>query len=385
MKAQVLYGIGNIKYAEIDIPVPKEGEALIKLSRCGICGSDIPRIYKTGAHNMPLIPGHEMMGVVVSCPTAPDIEGKRVGVFPLIPCMRCPQCRQKHYEMCNNYNYLGSRCDGGFAEYVAAPVWNLIEVPDEITDDEAAMLEPMCVAVHAMRRTGMCESSFEKETSGTDRVSKDKNIMICGLGTIGLLLAMFVRDAGYSNVFFVGNKDIQLAKLRDMGISDKNVCDVRYGDPYEFIMDRTEGAGADVYFECIGRPESYEQAIKCCAPLGKVMLVGNPSADMGLKRENYWQILRKQETLLGTWNSSFYGHEGDNVLSFDSIGTGKEDYPERADDWTYAITRLSEWKKNDLFHPGDLVTHRFKLADAQYGFDIMHRKSEEYVKIMLDL
>ena len=100
MKAQVLYGIGNIKLASVDVPVPKKGEALVKVNYCGICGSDIPRIYKSGAHNMPIIPGHEFSGVVEECKDKPSLVGKRVGVFPLIPCMECPQCKAGHYEMC---------------------------------------------------------------------------------------------------------------------------------------------------------------------------------------------------------------------------------------------------------------------------------------------
>ena len=116
MKAQVLYGIGNIKLTNVDEPVPRKGEALVRVMCCGICGSDIPRIYKSGAHNMPIIPGHEFSGVVEECKDKPALVGKRVGVFPLIPCRECSQCRAGHYEMCENYDYLGSRSDGGFAE-----------------------------------------------------------------------------------------------------------------------------------------------------------------------------------------------------------------------------------------------------------------------------
>lgn len=83
------------------------------------------------------------------------LVGRRAGVFPLIPCMKCEQCQKKDYEMCQAYNYLGSRTDGGFAEYVVAPVWNLIELPDDVSMEDAAMLEPTCVALHAIRRADM--------------------------------------------------------------------------------------------------------------------------------------------------------------------------------------------------------------------------------------
>ena len=357
MRAQILYGIGNLKYVEMEAPSSRPGEALVKVAACGICGSDVPRIYKTGAHNMPLIPGHEFTGVVERCPEKPSLEGKRVGVFPLIPCKTCPQCLKKHYEMCQNYDYLGSRRDGGFAEYVSVPIWNLVELPDEITFEEAAMLEPMSVAVHAMRRFYM---------------DKKDDIVICCLGTIGLFLAMFISDAGYDNLWFVGNKDIQKSKLINMGFPEEHICDVRYGDPVRFIMDKTGGKGADVYFEAVGRPENYEQAIKCTAPMGKVVLVGNPAADMNLSKDTYWKILRNQIDLTGTWNSSYLGEEGTSCN----------------DDWKYVLERLCAWKNQDSatgFSPRDLITHRLFLSEIPTGLDIMKRKSEDYIKIMIQV
>ena len=145
MKALVLNDVGKLTVK--DVPVPKVGddEVLVKVGACGICGSDIPRVYRDGAHVMPLVIGHEFAGTVAE-------DGRRVGVFPLIPCMKCECCRNRKYEMCSNYSYLGSRRDGGFAEYVAVPKWNLIDLPESVTMEQAAMLEPMAVAVHAIRQ-----------------------------------------------------------------------------------------------------------------------------------------------------------------------------------------------------------------------------------------
>ena len=356
MKAQILYGIGNIKYAEIDKPLEKAGKAVVRVSKCGICGSDIPRIYKTGAHNMPIVPGHEFMGVVEKCRDLPGIVGKRVGIFPLIPCMECGQCKLGNYEMCSNYNYLGSRCDGGFAEYVSVPLWNLLPLADEISDEAAAMLEPMSVAVHAMRRANAEEK-------------KDASIVVCGLGTIGLLLSMFLKDAGCNNILFVGNKDIQKKKILEMGFNDESYCDVRYGEPLSFIKKKTEGRGADVYFECIGRSESYAQAVSAVAPLGKVVLIGNPASDMELPREVYWKILRGQLCIIGNWNSSFRGRDAEDT----------EMNPE-PDDWRYVISRLGK----KALSPEILITHRFDLEGMTEGLDIMRKKSEEYIKIMIE-
>ncbi len=407
MKAQILYNIGNIKYSEKDKPVAGTDEALVRVLRCGICGSDIPRIYKTGAHNMPLVPGHEMMGVVEECASRPELVGKRAGIFPLIPCKKCSQCRTGHYEMCENYNYLGSRCDGGFGEYVVVPLWNLLPVPNEVTDDEAAMLEPMAVAVHAISRIGLLGESggvdmqgvrAELETDGTalDHESRDaesdkgQNIAICGLGTIGLFVAMFLRDAGFRNVFCIGNKDIQREKLLKMGYAPEQFCDVRNTDPEEFIMDRTGGKRADYYFECIGRPESYVQAVSLTGPLGRIMLVGNPQGDMDLPREIYWKILRNQMTLTGTWNSSFAGIDG--MAKTVEIPDGADSsFPQISgiDDWRYVVERLSAIHESGScfadFVPSDLITHRFFLEDMGRGLEIMRDKSEEYIKVMVEI
>ena len=196
MKAWVLHDINDFRYEDVKEPVLKETEVLLKVKAVGICGSDIPRVYENGAHKMPLIIGHEFAGEVVEVGKEADEKwiGKRVGVFPLIPCRECISCQRQQYEMCKNYSYLGSRTDGGFAEYVAVPQWNLIELPDEVLMEEAAMLEPMAVAVHAIRQMNP---------------NKEDVVAICGLGTIGMLAAMFLRDMGVSKLLLIGNKEFQ--------------------------------------------------------------------------------------------------------------------------------------------------------------------------------
>lgn len=105
------------------------------MKAAGICSSDIARVFTKGTYHFPTIPGHEFAGIVDSVSSEEDkgLVGKHVGIFPLIPCRECPQCKDKHYEMCAHYDYVGSRRDGGFAEYVAVPVWNLIPLSDAIS------------------------------------------------------------------------------------------------------------------------------------------------------------------------------------------------------------------------------------------------------------
>lgn len=360
MKAWILHGIGDIRLETVKKPEPGVGEALVAVKAVGICGSDIPRIYQTGAHVHPLIPGHEFSGVVeaVGDGVSDAWTGRRVGVFPLIPCGECEPCGKKQYEMCRNYGYTGSRRDGAFAEYVTVPAGNLLELPDSVTFEEAAMLEPMAVAVHAIRRTVI---------SGSDTAA------VCGLGTIGMLSLMFLLDreeqsvtggmaAGFpvltSEILAVGNKDFQKEISIKLGLPAENYCNSREEDAGEWLARKTLGRGTDVFFECVGKNETVSLAAAGAAPGGRIVLVGNPGSDMLLKRDVYWKILRNQLTLSGTWNSSFTHETGD--------------------DWHYVLDRISRKR----IAPAKLISHRFPLEELDKGLEIMRDKSEEYIKIM---
>lgn len=383
MKAHVLYGVNDLKYENVERPVPGEGEVLLKVETVGICGSDIPRIYETGAHRHPIIPGHEFAGTICEVGEGAETEfysirsgassaypnageevkagwdkesiiGRRVGVFPLIPCGQCGPCKKKQYEMCRNYNYLGSRCDGGFAEYVKVPVWNLIELPDNVSFEDAAMLEPTAVGAHAMRRMFSEELSLDNACG-----ISDMSIAVIGLGTIGLLLTMHLLGSGAERFYVVGNKDFQREKALELGIKPDRYCDSRKENVVEWLLEKTSGVGADAIFECVGKNETYSQAIESLAPAGRLMLVGNPASDMKLDKNIYWKILRNQLNVLGTWNSSF---------------TGCKD-----DDWHYVVDRLAA----GAIAPSKLISHRLHLSQLEKGLHIMRDKTEDYVKVMI--
>lgn len=348
MKALVLKEINELVYSEVPKPIPQKGEALIKIMACGVCGSDIPRSYRDGAHNMPLIIGHEMAGIVEEVGNQADsnLIGKRVVVFPLIPCRKCGPCRNKHYEMCKDYDYRGSRSDGGFAQYLIAPIWNLLEIPDEVSFKAAAMTEPMAVAVHAIKRV---------------EINLWDTVVVCGLGTIGTLLTMFLLDRGVKNIIVIGNKEFQKQTVLGLGIREEEYCDSRKEDPREFIMKATQGEGADVFFECVGRNETASLAIDSVGASGRVCMVGNPYSDMMFEKNVYWKILRNQIKVTGTWNSSFLGKDGDEQ-----------------DDWKYVLSRIKE----GFIDPEKLITHEYSLKDIHKGFELMRDKSEDYIKVM---
>lgn len=370
MKAYVLHGINDLRYETAPDPILQRGEVLVAVKHVGICGSDLPRIYQTGAHVHPLIPGHEFAGMVVDVGAEADRGwlGKCVGIFPMIPCRNCGPCLEGRYELCRDYGYLGSRRDGGFAELVAVPEENLLLLPESVSLREAAMLEPMAVAVHAMRR-GLGVESVGKPAEPTEGRAvteqkdsiKQKTIAVCGLGTIGLFLLMFLKEAGYEHVLALGNKEFQREKAASFGVPGEAYCDVRRTDAGQWLFRQTKGRGVDVFFECVGRNETFTQAVAGTGPAGRVVLVGNPASDMKLERDVYWKILRNQLVVTGTWNSSFT-HE-------------------QSDDWHYVLERLEERR----IEPEAMVSHRFPLAFLEEGLHIMRDKTEDYGKIMADL
>lgn len=391
MKAWVLEDIGKIQLADVKKPEPGSGEALIKVCAAGICGSDVPRVYDTGAHKMPLIIGHEFSGVVEAENADTDWTGKRVGVFPLIPCGRCVPCSQGKHEMCRSYDYIGSRRNGAFAEYVTVPVNNLIEIPDSITFEVAAMLEPMAVAAHAVRRG-------EKALMDSGIV-KDKEqicIGVSGLGPIGLLIVSILMAEGYTNVFCIGRRPLQKEiftqiadrefarhpgdlissvgratgkKSEDLSYDEAlttwvntHYCDSRNEDAFAFIRARTAFAegdfGMDLIFECVGSNESINLAVNCAAPGRCVMMVGNPSSDISFDRNIYWKILRNQLTVLGSWNSSFFGENND---------------------WNYVLGLLNDGR----LKASELISHRLPAEELGDALLIMKNKSEDYCKIQI--
>lgn len=343
MKAYNLHGIGNLQFENVILPVSEGRKVLVHTRAAGICGSDIPRVYETGTYHFPTIIGHEFSGEVAdvcvdALPEDAAWIGKRVGVFPLIPCMECEQCRKGHYEMCEHYSYLGSRENGGMAAFVWVPVWNLIELPDNVSYEQAAMLEPMGVAVHAIRRCLPEAVSVSPDASMTSSgdlsgvPSRDRNlsIAVCGMGTIGHLVSMFLKVFGYQNV----------TELRRGDIPEENTF--------------------DVFFDCVGSLEVVLEGINSLAPGGRLQLIGNPGGDMNLPKDIYWKILRKQLTLTGSWNSSFT-HED-------------------SDDWHVVLELLSKGR----IHPENYISHRFPMEDGSLleGFELMRTKREPYVKVM---
>lgn len=348
MKAYVLEGINQLIYKEVDKTPLSKGYVLVEVRASGVCNSDIARVFTTGTYHFPTIPGHEFSGKVVEAfdDAGESWLGKRVGVFPLIPCKECTCCKNEQYEMCSNYNYLGSRCDGGFAEYVAVPVWNLIELPDNVSYQEAAMLEPASVALHAVRRLNL------------ESVS---SVAIFGLGTIGIVIAQWLRIHGIKTVIATGHSAKHGDVMKQLTSEDYVYFDAASDgdDVTNKIMELTNGCGVDAVLDCVATSESLTDALACVKAGGQIVIVGNPKGDIAIEKNSYWKILRKQIRVTGTWNSSFTHSD--------------------TDDWHMVLQACSE----GVLHLKELITHELAFDELHKGLDIMKNKTEYRNKVMI--
>ncbi len=367
-RGYVLDGIDQLNFKEFELRPLEPGEALVEVKAAGICGSDIPRIFINGTYHFPTIPGHEFAGRVAAvyegdC-TAENVEpidasqwiGKRVGVFPLIPCRDCAPCREMHYEMCEHYSYLGSRTDGGFAEYCIVPIWNLIELPENIDYEQAAMMEPAAVALHAVRRLGLEPKSCESTNS-------DLKVLVMGLGTIGGIIAQWLSLCNVQDVVATGHH-VEQGDLMWLTASENYHFIKTAG--YASAIDAAKAAGEtleensfDMILDCVDTAESLQDALRLVKPAGQIVEVGNPKGDMHLQKDLYWKILRKQVHLTGTWNSS-YRHD-------------------KQDDWNL----VADYLANGKLHLTPLITHRLQFEELEKGLEIMRHRADFCNKVLI--
>ena len=338
MKAARLHAIGDFRVDEIEKPTVKGKEILVKVGACGICGSDIPRVFTLGTsrQDYPLTIGHEFGGEIVE--VGPDgdknLIGKRGAIFPLIPCRSCPSCERGEYCMCDNYDYLGSRNDGGFADYCLVPSdWHFIESKNPDTPMEAlAMTEPCTVAQHAVRKGD---------------VTNGQVVAIFGAGPIGIMTARWCKLFGAKPVLFdVVEEKIQFGKEHGVDVLNNMT-----GAPKDLIKEYTGGKLADVVIEGTGTGAALGQGIECCKAGGTIVLMGNPGKDTQIKLAQHSQILRKELTIKGIWNSHY------------------ANYP--INEWTVTVENID----NGNMVVTDLITHKCSLDELpSLCEDIYNRK-----------
>lgn len=342
MKAAILYAPGDLRIENISIPKLKKGEVLIKVSFCGLCGSDIPRILVNGTYHFPTIPGHEFGGVIVEAFDKADrnLIGKKAAVIPLIPCKKCEMCEIGSFAQCKKYDFLGSRSNGGFAQYVKVPVENLVILPDDMDNLSVAFLEPISVALHVIRNSGL---------------NYGKNVAVFGLGAIGMFIAQWAKIFGAKHVFAIDidSEKVDLAKK----IGFKEAICIKDINIEKYINNLTDGV--DFVFEASGSMEAFRQGIKILRQSGRLGLVGRPTKDIILKPEDFEKILRSQLKIIGTWSFEMKNFpSNDWKESMEAIYTGK--------------IKIKE-----------LVSHIYELEKISKAIDIMKNHTESFTKILI--
>ncbi|MBQ8850009.1 MAG: galactitol-1-phosphate 5-dehydrogenase [Clostridia bacterium] len=328
MKALNLHAVGDLRLDELPVAETQDDEVLVRVAYCGICGSDIPRVFDKGTYHFPTVIGHEFSGTVEYDPKG-ELTGKRVAVFPLLPCFECESCKAENYALCSNYDYYGSRRDGAMAEYISVKRWNILTLPDSVSLAAGAMCEPSAVACHAVKKLG--------DLTG-------KSLLISGAGPIGLIAAMWATNKGAEKVYFFDLDERKIKAARELGF-------------YEY----EDGIDVDVSIEGTGAGAALARCLKALKPFGQIVLMGNPSRGIELSQQEYWYILRKELRLLGTWNSSF---------------------GEIQNDWRDAISAMSE----RIITPEKLITHRIGInGDYMYAFEMMRDRTDFYQKVMLEV
>lgn len=321
-----LYAVGDLRYEEAAMPSLAADEVLVKIMACGVCGSDMGRVFDKGTYHFPTVIGHEFAGLVANDPEG-KLTGKRVVVFPLLPCFQCHSCAEGNYATCEHYDYYGSRRDGGMSEYLPVKRWNLLEMQGEISFEEGAMCEPISVALHAIMKLG---------------VKAGDRLLITGAGPIGLIAGQWARSLGAAEIYYIDIDERKLSFAREMGFA------VHGGESVTCVLEGT------------GFGDALTKCLEAISPFGRIVLMGNPSREVTLSQNAYWHILRKELTVHGTWNSSFN---------------------DRQNDWREALAALSDGRINVK----PLITHKYPLSRVNDAFSMMRERSECYQKVMITM
>lgn len=325
MKALVYEGPGDVRVEELPVPKLKSKEALIKVFYAGICGSDL--MISMGKHpraRPPLVLGHEFCGEVVDVydPQDKSWVGKKVAVEPLISCGKCRPCLEGNYHVCERLGFYGIDAPGGMAEYVAVSVSRLYDV-DGLSSEDAAIVEPLAVAVHAVRR-----SNFKVGESA----------VILGGGAIGNLLAQVLTSAGASEVIISELSPYRRDYLRRLP--------VKVVSPEEGVLKENM---ADVVFEAAGVPETVEQALNIARVRGTIVQLGLPKAPVP---SNLVKLAFKEIT----WVGCRVYNRWDYLASIELLRQGK-------------------------INKEALITHILPLEEGAKGIEML--KKGEGIKVLL--
>lgn len=288
MKALLLSEYSRLEVVDVPMPRPGPDDVLVKVEACGICGSDVHGYDgSSGRRIPPLVMGHEAAGVVASVGTSvTDLrEGQHVTFDSTVYCGNCEFCRKGEVNLCEYREVLGVstpdfRRQGAFAEYVVVPRRIVYSLPENLSFSDAAMIEPLAVAVHAVNLS---------------QVPRDGSALVVGAGMIGLLVIQALREAGCTNILVSDIDGTRLDLAKELGATA--TINAKQTDVPAEVKRHTAGQGVDVALEAVGSTPTVRAAIESVRRGGTVTLIGNiaPSVEIPLQ-----VVVSRQLRLQGT-------------------------------------------------------------------------------------
>lgn len=352
MKAVRWYGPKDMRFEDVPAPdAPKEGFIKVKVKWCGICGSDlheyimgpisipVAKEHPVTGKKAPLILGHEFSGEVVEVGKGVTnvVKGDRITVNPFIGCGTCYMCRANRQLSCENVSLYGLMDDGAFAEYINVPADHIVKLPEGMSYELGALIEPMAVAVHAVR---------------TGNVLVGQTVAVMGGGPIGLCNVLVAKAAGAAQVISVEPAKLRMEYAEKCGAT--TVLDPKKADVVEEIKKLTGGRGVDVAIDCAGLPQTIPAAVNATKRGGRTVIVGISEAPTPF---NFNDILYSERNIYGIHGYTGYFSEFEPAVALIAGGTIK---------------------------PELLITGKIKLKDlVEKGFKELIEHKEKNLKIIV--
>jgi L-iditol 2-dehydrogenase len=330
-----IHGPGDLRLHDEPMAAPRPGEALVRVTAVGVCGSDVHwwQEGRIGGDRIetPLILGHECAGVIESGPR----RGERVAIDPAIPCGRCECCEEGNPNLCSALRFAGhAPQDGALRRFIAWPETSLIPLPDALSETEGAMLEPLGVALYAV---------------DLGQVGPGMSVGVFGCGPIGLSVIQIARAAGATRIVATELPGLP-HRLEAARASGATAFETNAGREVEEVLRATGGRGVDVAFEAAGDPEAVEAAVAAVKPGGRAILIGIPTED---RLAFTASTARRKDLLVRV------------------VHRMKHTYPR--------AIRLVESGRVDV---RSLVTHHFPLAEVEQAFSVARKR--EGIKVVVD-
>ncbi|WP_375586352.1 zinc-binding dehydrogenase [Cyclobacterium xiamenense] len=331
-------GKGHVALMDMPEPVCLNNQVTLEVACCGICGTDIHVLHDTFRNYPPVIMGHEFAGKVVD--VGKDVQKIKLGdTFSVlgataVTCGNCRYCYRGEFMFCKNRRGMGHGVNGAFAKFATARPDQLFAVPEGVSLEEAALVEPLAAAVHAV-----CDIA---------RIKLGDQVLVSGPGTMGLMALKLLLAQGIKTIVAGTSEDAYRLSLAEEYGAYKVVM-VDRENLQEVILEETEGLGVDLAFECAGAEGSVRNCLEAIKPLGQYIQVGHFGKDLRVP----WDLVAfRQLKILG------------------SVGYTR-------DTWLQTFRILEQGRLNVK----DIITHTFRLSEWEEGFDLTQRKKA--VKVLL--